>query len=72
MTSFSWFALINCALPLTANLLGKMHPKCKRGRAAEAVGGWVFEGLCLNFASEAPNSPVTAAVSLPRTATLLN
>lgn len=59
MTSFSWFALINCAVALTANLLGKMHPKSKRG-------------ACLNFASEAPNSPVTAAVSVSWTATLLN
>lgn len=67
MTSFSWFALINCALPLTANLLGKMHPK-SNGEGVCAGGG----GSCLNFASEAPNSPVTAAVSLSWTATLLN
>lgn len=35
---------------MTANLLWKMHPKTKGGS-------------CLNFASEAPNSLVTAAVS---------
>lgn len=70
MTSFSWFALINCALPLTANLLGKMHPKSNEEGVCvrEGEGG----GSCLNFASEAPNSPVTAAVSLSWTATLLN